>query len=191
MNDIKVGDRVKITGTPKMLDDMIHYIGKIVTVIEIHHKEACSYFVADASVPFFSWPLICAEKIYSHIHADSMAEYAKDALVTDKPWELWECLSDTSDCWESAITNLRWQSTHKFRRKQISNINGFKVPKPIHTAPKDGTLYYTPDLAAIDGFRELIWYNDTTDKRILSLNICHLTKEAAKIHSSALISLTK
>ena len=25
-----------------------------------------------------------------HIHAAAMAEYAKDALETDKPWERWE-----------------------------------------------------------------------------------------------------
>lgn len=26
----------------------------------------------------------------AHIHAELMAQYAEDALITDKPWELWE-----------------------------------------------------------------------------------------------------
>lgn len=28
-----------------------------------------------------------------HIHAELMAEYAKDAMETDKPWERWECFN--------------------------------------------------------------------------------------------------
>jgi hypothetical protein len=39
-----------------------------------------------------------------HIHAELMAQYALDAMETDRPWE-------------KAIDNLRWRTSKKYRRK--------------------------------------------------------------------------
>ena len=51
-----------------------------------------------------------------HIHAAAMAEYAKDALETDKPWERWEYYLDT-DAWIDCTSHPSWSTDCVYRRK--------------------------------------------------------------------------
>ena len=51
-----------------------------------------------------------------HIHAAAMAEYAKDAAETDKPWERWE-FSKTGRDYDSLHEHPSWNPDVKYRRK--------------------------------------------------------------------------
>ena len=52
-----------------------------------------------------------------HKHAALMAEYAKDAAETDKPWERWEYRGE-SDKWQPlAYNNPSWNPSLEYRRK--------------------------------------------------------------------------
>lgn len=55
----------------------------------------------------------------AYVHAALMAEYAKDALETDKPWEQWEIFSDTDEKWVSLSTHPGWMSQRQYRRKPV------------------------------------------------------------------------
>ena len=49
-----------------------------------------------------------------HIHAAAMAEYAKDALETNMPWERWE-FSCGGPNFKSLITHPQWNEDFKYR----------------------------------------------------------------------------
>lgn len=55
----------------------------------------------------------------AHTHAALMAEYAKDALETDKPWERWEWRLNADRCWCKCSESPNWQALHQYRRKRI------------------------------------------------------------------------
>jgi hypothetical protein len=57
-----------------------------------------------------------------HKHAELMAEYAKDAFETDKPWERWE-FSEMHRRWSICPDHPCWTPTTQYRRKQ-------EPPKP-------------------------------------------------------------
>lgn len=78
----------------------------------------------------------------AHIHAESMIQYGHDALITDKPWELWECRPLTEE-WKSLDEHPLWKIDTKYRRKQKTiNINGFEVPAQVREPLEVGTVYY-------------------------------------------------
>lgn len=52
----------------------------------------------------------------AHVHAALMAEYAKDASETDKPWERWEC--NWNGVWKGVLDNPTWAKTALYRRKR-------------------------------------------------------------------------
>jgi hypothetical protein len=66
----------------------------------------------------------------AHKHAKLMAEYAKDALKTEKPWELWEWSNpDNGDNWCGNSMHPFWSVHLKYRRKRIPicEVEGRKV----------------------------------------------------------------
>lgn len=54
-----------------------------------------------------------------HIHAELMAQYAQDAMETDKPWKRWECkeCEFNSFMWRAVSGNPTWKENYKYRRK--------------------------------------------------------------------------
>ena len=64
-----------------------------------------------------------------HIHAASMAEYAKDAAETDKPWERWETLFGHK--WYSLLRSPDWDINQQYRRKQGTIVVWVNV-YPLH-----------------------------------------------------------
>ena len=65
-----------------------------------------------------------------HIHAAAMAEYAKDAAETDKPWERWEFCHMRGE-YQSLHSHPEWVEDNKYRRKpQVILINGHQVAEP-------------------------------------------------------------
>ena len=49
-------------------------------------------------------------------HAELMLQYAQDAMVSEKPWELWE-RTNLDGGWESCVTHPMWRSSCDYRRK--------------------------------------------------------------------------
>ena len=68
----------------------------------------------------------------THIHAAAMAEYAKDALETNKPWERWEFCHMRGE-YQSLHSHPEWVEDNEYRRKpQVILINGHEVPELRH-----------------------------------------------------------
>lgn len=55
----------------------------------------------------------------AHIHAALMAEYAKDAAETDKPWERWECLP-AGGLPFALYKHPDWDANLTYRRKPVA-----------------------------------------------------------------------
>ena len=123
-----------------------------------------------------------------HIHAAAMAEYAKDAAETDKPWERWE-LSYNNLEYASLQNHPTWSVDVKYRRKpKVILINGHEVPEPHRTPLKNGEEYW-----ALSLFRNVTcthWQDDGIDNHFLKNGFIHLTKDAAEKHFNALKSFT-
>lgn len=125
-----------------------------------------------------------------HVHAESMAEYAKDALITDKPWELWQSKHPDGD-WGDLLNHPSWFPNLKYRQKakQIS-INGIEVPAPLRKA-NYGDKFYVVSPTNEGGCFESIYTDHTIDDFRLANGLCHSSKDAAIIHCKALLSFTQ
>ena len=125
-----------------------------------------------------------------HIHAAAMAEYAKDAIETDKPWELWEVsMTESGDEYRNLLGHPEWAVTRKYRRKaKTILINGHEVPKPHRTPLEYGEVYWT--ISIVGGSTSSLWQGDVIDFGCLENGFIHLTREAAEKHFNALKSFT-
>ena len=123
-----------------------------------------------------------------HIHAAAMAEYAKDALETDKPWEWWEV--SFSGGFTGVTGHPNWSVNHEYRRKpKVILINGHEVPEPCRTPLEIDDMYWT--FAFIKGgVTNFYWSDDSEERNALNNGFIHLTKEAAEKHLNALKSFT-
>ena len=127
-----------------------------------------------------------------HIHAAAMAEYAKDALETDMPWERWEIsITESGDEYRNLLGHPDWAVTRKYRRKpKTILINGHEVPEPCRTPLEIGDTYWTFTFFFLAGVIEVYWDDDSEDHNALKNGFIHLTKEAAEKHFNALKSFT-
>jgi len=126
----------------------------------------------------------------AHKHAANMALYAKDALTTDKPWQLWE-FSHDSEVWEPLFNNPGWFENATYRRKpQTIKIGEHEFPMPMREAPKMGATYWVVELTNSNVADEIQWVNDRLDKAWLQRGLCHATREAALQHAKALIVIS-
>lgn len=123
----------------------------------------------------------------AHKHAENMKLFAHDAMATDKPWLRWQIFRDNS--WVDMNDNPGWNPYMSYRRKpRTININGFEVPEPLRVAPENMTEYYLADTSR--GYGKLVWRGQPVDMEWLAAGICHLTAEAAELHTRALLSFT-
>lgn len=125
-----------------------------------------------------------------HVHADLMMQYAKDAMNTETPWELWERYNPKMDKWEPLIKEPYWSPTHQYRHAQLPiTINGRRVPAPCKDPLKHGEIYYITSLAGVPNV--FCWYNSPSDFGFLNKGIVHRTQQAAIEHRDALLSFTR
>ena len=123
-----------------------------------------------------------------HIHAAAMAQYAEDALETDKPWERWEFCHMRGE-YQSLHGHPEWVEDNEYRRKpQVILINGHEVPEPHRTPLQDYVYYWVPDI--FTGATRYRWQDDDEDNSYLRNGFVHLTSEAAEKHFNALKSFT-
>lgn len=52
-----------------------------------------------------------------HVHAELMAQYAQDAMETDKPWKRWELRCSSINIWSPCDFAMLWHDTWEYRRK--------------------------------------------------------------------------
>jgi len=128
-----------------------------------------------------------------HKHAELMAQYAQDALETDRPWERWEMRLDLLGAeWTSLSCRCTWSINCEYRRKpRTININGFDVPEPVREPLERGQQYYTPNITGCAQiWMGCTWEGYHVDKCWLAKGLIHLTKDAAITHAKALLSFT-
>lgn len=65
-----------------------------------------------------------------HPHAELMAQYAQDAMETDKPWERWQYKNDVMHDWHDCYFPIDWVDCVQYRRK----------PKPYEPTLLDQAL---------------------------------------------------
>ena len=124
-----------------------------------------------------------------HIHAELMKQYAEDAMVTDKPWRLWE--RNVFGEWTQPLCSPSWHADCEYRRKpQTININGYEVPEPYRGEMVRGKTYYYPLVGVFKRASFMVWKHDETDSRYRDKGLVHLTLEAATLHGKALASFT-
>ena len=124
-----------------------------------------------------------------HIHAAAMAEYAKDALETDKPWERWEFCHMRGE-YQSLRGHPEWVEDNEYRRKPtVILINGYEVPEPCRTPLEIDDVYWTFTFIK-GGVTNFYWSDDSEDHNAFKNGFIHLTKEAAEKHFNALKSFT-
>ena len=129
----------------------------------------------------------------AHKHAELMAQYAQDAMETDKPWERWEdAISgvDLIDPWETLCQNPCWDVSFKYRRKpRPIRIGEYDVPEPVRDRDlfKEGQYYWMPSIE--NGAKQSTWFADFDDNARILMGLIYLTEEDAELCSEALRSL--
>lgn len=131
-----------------------------------------------------------------HVHAELMAQYAEDAMRTNKPWQLWEFkqivdVDQTWSDWTECKCSPEWCEYRKYRRKpKFININGYNVPEPLREEPAMGTDYFVVSTSNPTP-QEFAWSGYSAERQKLKAGVIHLTKENAQIHLDALLSFTR
>ena len=128
-------------------------------------------------------------EVTGHVHAELMAEYAKDAAKSTEPWKDWE-MTDLFDAtfWVSCTGNPGWISVLNYRRKpKTVTINGIVVNKGLTEAKYD-TLVYIP---ALDLPKKYIAIRfEDTYQRSLERGLVHATKEDAIAMADAMLAFS-
>ncbi len=78
-----------------------------------------------------------------------------------------------------------------YRKLKTININGFEIPIPIKVPPDIGTEVFIPDIR-VQVCKYV--YSENTNQfldKLIELGMVHLSEESAKLHTKALISITK
>lgn len=128
-----------------------------------------------------------------HKHASKMAEYAKDAAETDKPWERWEYRFATNgfeDSWSSEITEHPcWNEKFEYRRKpRTRNIGAVVIEAPLTEASQGQTVYASDATGRVAPFR----FSEADIKGVedaLANGRLFATPEAAKAAYDAITAL--
>lgn len=128
-------------------------------------------------------------EVTGHVHAELMAEYAKDAAKSTEPWKDWE-MTDSFDTtsWISCTGHPGWISVLNYRRKpKTVTINGIVVNKGLTEAKYD-TLVYIP---ALDLPKKYIAIRfEDTYQRSLERGLVHATKEDAIAMADAMLAFS-
>lgn len=122
-----------------------------------------------------------------HVHAELMAEYAKDAAKSKEPWKDWE-MTDSFDTtsWISCTSHPGWISVLNYRRKpKTVTINGIVVNKGLTEAKYDD-LVFMPALNSPDKYIALRF--EWGRHMSLERGLLHSTKEDAIAMADALLA---
>lgn len=128
-----------------------------------------------------------------HVHAELMLQYAKDAMETDEPWKKWE-KEELLDVWFPLLTHPIWAAGRHYRRKpSIIRIGDFFVPGPVRNFEElvIGQKYWIVDIYGNSKTFSVTWTKEANCIGMyMSEGLVHFTKEAAVMHSVALLTFT-
>ena len=124
----------------------------------------------------------------AHKHAHLMAQYAQDALETDRPWDRWQ-ISASGNKWGPLFEHPRWVSDWGYRRKPRTMTYTITIPEPLRKAPAMGSWYWLAETASDDFTSRVEWSGDSTDSRWLKLGLCFATKEDAIAAAKAMLPI--
>lgn len=122
-----------------------------------------------------------------HPHAEFLR-----AIAYGESLDGWEYMAVPDGRWINMATGSVYWVIHApdlfaVRRKQkMLSINGHEFPEPMRDEPKDGEKYWLANPSDVMAFK-FVWSGDASDKRWLSLGLCHSTSEAAEAHCRAII----
>ena len=127
----------------------------------------------------------------AHKHAAIIMQYAEKAQVSERPWEFFEVKVEETE-WSELGHPPAFDRTYEYRLKPTTiRIGEYDVPDPLRVMPMTGELVFLADIS--NPLYHTITY---FDKAILvhverwRMGLLHETKEAAILHSKALVSLT-
>lgn len=127
-----------------------------------------------------------------HKHAAAMAEYAKDAAETERPWERWESrinLPGHGTSWRGHAAAIAWDEDREYRRKpRTLKIAGREIEEPLSSLVQgqeawswDAVGFVVQSKPAT--FDNQFWSHAVTNGRAFS------TPEAAKAAYDAITAL--
>lgn len=126
-----------------------------------------------------------------HPHSELMMQYAEDAAMTDKPWELYQ-IKTVQNIWKDIGSQFIFDSNCTYRRKpKTHTVHGVEIPD-LRVSPELGEKYYLADplsseLAELHSFvmrREKLW-----NERGLTYQYTEEGKQAAIRHSKAMLGI--
>lgn len=126
-----------------------------------------------------------------HKHAALMADYAKDAAETERPWERWESrinLPGHGSSWRGHAAALAWDDDREYRRKpRTLTIAGKTIEAPLVNAAHGSDAYACSAAGAVNHITCNINSEEHADA--LSNGRLFATPEAAKAAYDAITAL--
>ena len=123
----------------------------------------------------------------AHKHAKIIMQYAEKAQVSETPWEYFEVYDEG---WQPIYITPSFHKNYEYRLKPTTiRIGEYDVPEPLRVEPDNGAFVF---MASADSVYGIIYYNRilNSTKQLFERGLLHTTKEAAILHSKALVSLT-
>ena len=124
-----------------------------------------------------------------HKHAALMADYAKDAAETERPWERWQWESEPGNWIDFGNINPCWRDERNYRRKpRTLTIGTVEIEAPLTEASQGQTVYASDATGRVAPFR----FNESDIKGIenaLANGRLFATPEAAKAAYDAITAL--
>lgn len=129
-----------------------------------------------------------------HVHAASMAEYAKDAAECAKPWTLWQSrchgglTNGNKSEWLSINCHPLWREHMEYRRiPKTIKLGDREVNAPLLVAPPDETAVAILDFCGVDD----ISFYQQRHSRYLALGLIFATREDAQAALDAILEMLK
>ena len=123
----------------------------------------------------------------AHKHAALIAQYAQDALETDKPWERWELRSMDSEQWQACGGRISFSERCEYRRKPRTMTYTVTIQDPLREAPEVGEKYWLVEPYSEKLAHEYTWAGDEIDMLWLNHGLCFATKEDAIAAAKAML----
>lgn len=108
--------------------------------------------------------------------------WARGEVVQYKHFDVWK------DWGKGHWLNIRHYSTWRIKPKTI-RIGDYDVPEPLREM-KQGQVYWIATTSG-DVCHSIKNYGDSADVIWLARGLCHATREAAELHTKALLSFTE
>ena len=125
----------------------------------------------------------------AHKHAALMAQYAQDALETDKPWERWEIRPMGSEQWHACSGRISFSERCEYRRKPRTLTYTVTIPEPMREEPEAGTDFFLAVPHSERLHYTFRWDDAEVTRLWLKSGLCFATKEDAIAAAKAMLPI--